>query len=221
MNNSSGSSDEIQRNDDDDDSIDSGDDDFAGTVPLDEDVLKRLRNNDPKLTGLEIEIRDEDMTSSIDWQKDGKYISENKNLKSVYLDEWSTDPNVENIKALLRAISCNRSIRCIDFGQCSINHGDMIEIITPFLQNNARIRTLYMSNLELNDKSAQLLSSALASCAGSLRRLDLHCSLGMSNMSAGRIVASLDNLHASLKEITMTNSGALNWGSCYKIRHQC
>jgi len=225
MNNSSGSSDGIQRNDD-DNSIDSGDDDsFAGAVQLDEQVLNRLRNKDPELTGMEILIRDQDMTSSIDWETEGIHISEKKNLTSLYLDEWSANPNEENIKALLRAISCNKSIRCIDICQCSIDSGELIEIITPFLQNNAKIRTLFMSNLELNDKSAQLLSSALASCAGSLRRVDLHCSLGISNMSAGRIVASLDNHRTSLKELRLSlNNNDKQWcielGKLHKIRHQ-
>ena len=212
MNNSSGS-DEMQLANNDDNSIDSWDDDsFAGAVQLDEQVLNRLRNKDPELTGMEILIRDQDMTSSIDWETEGIHISEKKNLTSLYLDEWSANPNEENIKALLRAISCNKSIQCVDIGQCSIDSGDMIEILVPFFKNNAKLRVLHMCNLDLNDKSAQLLSSALTSCAGSLRRLDLHSNGVISNMSAGRIVASLDSHRASLRELILDlNNNEKQW----------
>ena len=203
MNNSLGN-DEMQLVDinDDDNSIDSCSEYFASTVRLNEEAMIRLRDKDPTLTGLDISVY-----QNIDWENDGIYIAENKNLKSLYLSGYSREqPNKENVNSLLRAISCNRSIRCVNFDNNIGDTGDMIRIIMPFFQNNTNLRTLHVSQLEMDDESVQLLSSALTSC-GSLRRLDIHFRV-ISNMSAGKIVASLG---MGLRKLTllfyMNNTG--------------
>jgi len=127
MNDSSGSSDEMQmidiNNDNDDDSIDS---DGIEAV-LSEEVMKKLRNNDSTLTGLEIQYLGPN--NSIDWDNEGQYISQNTHLKYLRIEDG-------DCKSIFRGVSRNRSIRHLGLEGGEIDHGDIIDILVPFFENN-------------------------------------------------------------------------------------
>ena len=87
-----------------------------------EDILLRLKQNDPKVVGLDVCFGDpqfhEKLTHTIDWPRDGSAIADNTHLRSLRVDGGSSSKkdSKDNITAFFRAVSRNRSIKelCVD-----------------------------------------------------------------------------------------------------------
>jgi len=193
----------------DDDSVDDYSD-FSKVVHLSEEVMTLLRQNDPSLTALSMNTYAYNTGTvafnacTIDWEQDGKYISDNTHLKALYLDSYSRRPNADrsNIKAIYRAISNNRTIKYLFVDPNSVDHNDVIEILLPFFENNKCLRRFGINNAILNNRGAKLFISALSTC--SLRQFELICSGStMDDKMARDIVASLSRHHPNLRELTL------------------
>lgn len=193
----------------DDDSVDDYSD-FSKVVHLSEEVMTLLRQNDPSLTALSMNTYAYNTGTvafnacTIDWEQDGKYISDNTHLKALYLDSYSRRPNADrsNIKAIYRAISNNRTIKYLFVDPNSVDHNEVIEILLPFFENNKCLRRFEINNVILNNSGAKLLISALSKC--SLRQFELICSGStMDDALARDIVASLNRHHPNLRELTL------------------
>lgn len=193
----------------DDDSVDDYSD-FSKVVHLSEEVMTLLRQNDPSLTALSMNTYAYNTGTvafnacTIDWEQDGKYISDNTHLKALYLDSYSRRPNADrsNIKAIYRAISNNRTIKYLFVDPNSVDHNEVIEILLPFFENNKCLRRFEINNAILNNSGAKLLISALSKC--SLRQFELICSGStMDDALARDIVASLNRHHPNLRELTL------------------
>jgi len=193
----------------DDDSVDDYSD-FSKVVHLSEEVMTLLRQNDPSLTALSMNTYAYNTGTftfnacNIDWEQDGKYISENTHLKALYLSTYSHTPKADraNIKAIYKAISNNRTIKYLFVDPDSFNHNDVIEILLPFFENNKCLRRFEINNAILNNSGAKLLISALSKC--SLRQFELTCSGSeIDDQVARDIVASLNRHHPNLRELTL------------------
>ena len=95
------------------DDVDSeGEDNYSyDLVGLSAEVLDQLRHNDPDLTGLEINDAGDVNPEFCDWEKNENFIAKNTHLTYLeVLEEVEDEINMQNCKALLKAISRNRSI---------------------------------------------------------------------------------------------------------------
>ena len=111
-------SDEYIMSEDDEDS--EGEDNYSyDLVGLSAEVLDQLRHNDPDLTGLEINGASDVNPEFCDWEKNEKFIANNTHLTclDISLEEVEDEINLQNFKALLKAISRNRTIKhfSVDF----------------------------------------------------------------------------------------------------------
>ena len=203
MDDSSGSSDEMQMidiNNDDDDNDDDSIDSDGIEAELSEEVMTKLRNNDSTLTGLEIQYCGPN--NGIDWDNEGQYISQNTHLKYLRIEDG-------DCKSIFRGVSRNRSISHLGLEGGEIDHGDMIDILIPFFENNSNLRRFEFMNSDLSDKRSQEgLLSALKSVR-CLRDLALTCCTKLDDSTAGKFVASLSDHVTKLKSLWLGlyNSG--------------
>jgi len=144
--------------------------------------------------------------NDIDWNQEGvSAITENTYLKSICVNRWQSEvddeANANNAKALLQAVSNNRSIRHFTMNGDIIQSEDMMEVLSPCLQHN-NVLTFEVDCFDLTAKSVLHLSSALSK-GKSLRKFTLDNSCGdVGDKLAFQLVASLES-HTNLKELKL------------------
>ena len=83
-------------------------------IDIDEDILRRLKENDPTIAALSLSMGTAAGVFdalSIDWELEGGAVAENTHLKSLSIDFGPGDePATANAKAFYGAISKNKSI---------------------------------------------------------------------------------------------------------------
>ena len=153
---------------DDEDSDDESDSEDEENIELTEDVMVQLKNNDPTVTKVDI-FFDDDVDGifdarTIDWEKDGSAISENKHLKAVYTNKWPHDDetDVANAKAFCRALSKNRSIKHYEMEGCPLGAVATFTILTPFFTHNTNLHSFVLHGVCLYSESSRIFASALA-----------------------------------------------------------
>ena len=109
--------------------------DYESHVEFDIDILRRLKKNDPSITGLHINLGDTgrgyDALEVVDWRADGYAISDNTHLKTLSIDlgtslsETNTEQTLANAKEFYKALSRNRHIKRLELDGAIGDVGDM------------------------------------------------------------------------------------------------
>ena len=154
---------------------------------LNKNVMKLLKHNDPTIKKVVIDLEEGDTYANdyIDWKTEGvSAISENTHLKSLTLnilqDDWVDAIDElsarDNMRALFRSISRNRSIKHLVIQVSDemhlISSGYIMEIISPLFQYN-QLCSFEVYNFNLSPRSSDLLVSALTKC-NSMTKFTLH-----------------------------------------------
>ena len=123
-------------------------DDDEDYYELDEDIMRRLKDNDPDVHNIEVHFSpdDEDVfdATTLDWEKDGVAIAENTHLKKLYTDDgWhhEDESQLANAKAFCIALSKNRSIKHFSMGGWPLGVEDTCSILSPFFEHNINLRS--------------------------------------------------------------------------------
>jgi len=201
--------------DDDDDA--SVDDSNYKEWNLDEDILNRLKQNDPTIKKLNVLFRSDDDSddeedsydaNEVDWEQEGvSAISANTHIKSLSINIMIQNEadNESNIKVLLRAVSMNRTLRHFTLNGDMIDSGDMMDLLFPCFQHN-RVLSFKVDNFYLTARSASLLGNALLK-GKSLRKFTLDSINGNEDDDldelASKVVAGLES-HLNLKELKLS-----------------
>ena len=208
---------------DEEDSSDDEEEDTGLCAQLeDEDILERLKNNDPTITKLQIIFAHFDSdkegidASTIDWAgEEGRgSISKNIYLKSLHIDTWhgGVDVNDEqgiiNAKALLREVSQNRSIKHLYIDSSPIMNGEMMTILAPFFQHNSLL-SLIATNYDMTTRSTKILVAGLSK-HHSLRRFVFQ-SYGGGWGDESKVVSALD-MHPKLNELDLCFNDTNTYG---------
>ena len=169
---------------------------------LDVNILNRLKQNDPTIEKLyirfEANAENEFDANGINWEQEGsRAISENTHIKSLAVSMWSgqgdfpyTAASKENAKALLQAISNNRTIRHLTMsGSSLIDEGHTMEILSPCFQYN-RILRLELNSFNLSPRSAQILEDTVSK-GNSLRIFKIQSLNGGTDELVANIITSL------------------------------
>ena len=184
-------------------------DDDEDYYELDEDIMRRLNNNDPNIDTISVTFSpapdDEDIfdASTFDWEKDGVAITENTHLKKLYTDDWHHEDETQlaNAKAFCNALSKNRSIEHFSIDGWPLGVDDTCSILSPFFEHNTNLRSVgIFSGMDVT--TLPIFTSALAKCK-SLRKIGLQCK-GMEDELAAELVASLST-HHNLKTLSLNN----------------
>jgi len=186
---------------------------------LSKEVLNQLRNNDPKVTSLEVSFggtlynNNHICANTVDWEKEGRYISENKHIKYLFIcgSVSTNEQDIDNCKVFYRAVACNTSIRHLFLKECCFDMGEMLTILMPFFDRNSNS----LVTLELNNfqdcggyKRVDLLINALSKCT-SLQRFgfkpdDLNQSVRFyDDESTSKLITELVR-HRNLRKLTLT-----------------
>lgn len=134
------------------------------SIRLNEEVLDQLRNNDHKITSLEVVFYSQPIyngkvdpdhfnADGINWKNESKCIADNTHLKSLTVNcgnyqHRHNKEEVDNSKAFYKAISKNKSIRHLLLEDCLYN--DLEEILTilfPFFEHNGSKLQSFTFNL--------------------------------------------------------------------------
>jgi len=176
--------------DDDDDStvggIDYDEEKETQSFNLNSDIIIQLRQNDPCITSLRIRYS---TISDIDWVNEGECFSNNTHLKELMIEEEEAY-DIENCKAFFLAIARNRSIKKLIICGQLIDAGEIMYIISPFIEKNAYLRNIEF-HMDVGDRGAKLLASAISNAKYKLlRKVELDLT-DVSDDSAAKIFIAL------------------------------
>ena len=189
--------DEMDGEEEDSDYDEEESDDESDWIDFDEDILRRLKDNDPTVFSLSVMCSGEGFNAlSIDWKLEGGAIAENTHLKSLSTTYYNPEGDenaaaITNAKAFYGALSKNRSIKNLSMDGCPIDVGLSFTILSPLFEHNQNLRKLHITDGEFDARSSQLLLSALSKCnPTSLRKFILDCT-GIEDDSAAKLVTIL------------------------------
>ena len=158
---------------------------------MNEEVFDELKNNNRYIDTLWIwnnHQYDFDPLN-IDWGREGDSLADNTHLKSLDISCRRESPDnareqryaERNAKAFYRALSKNKSIKYLKIRGCigNLAMSDTLSILSPFIENNTKLRSLELGGCIVNDRFALLFESALLRCNTSLQRIELNRCEGM------------------------------------------
>lgn len=187
---SSSSNDDIKNNNaseseydySDDESVDSNAPFDYDPYDFDEETFDMLKRNDRHADFVELNLwQDEQLTlfQKIDWENDASSVFANNtrlrrigiNCTSILDDMSERDKRMlaRSAKSFFYSLSGNRSIRIIDMHGCMMDVGDTFSLLSPFLENNSKLRSLFISDLALDSGGVHHLVAALSKCSNSLQ----------------------------------------------------
>ena len=146
--------DEMDGEEEDSDYDEEESDDESGWIDFDEDILRRLKDNDPTVFSLSVMCSGEGFNAlSIDWKLEGGAIAENTHLKSLSTTYYNPEGDenaaaITNAKAFYGALSKNRSIKNLSMDGCPIDVGLSFTILSPLFEHNQNLRKLHITDGE-------------------------------------------------------------------------
>ena len=201
------SNDDLQGNNGEQDSKDDNDSDSVASVDtngvrqrfyhmydFDEDVLEDLKDNISEVDSMIIGNHNNCNPLSIDWAREVCALSKNTHLKCVEISYQTNkrDNYAErNAKALYKALSGIRSIKYLSITGYLVRGMDMGRVfsyLTPCFQNN--LCSLIVSDITLDSRTMQLLSSAMEKCNQNLKHFGLNHCEGMN----GEVMSTIVNI---------------------------
>ena len=212
--------DEMDGEEEDSDYDEEESDDESDWIDFDEDILRRLKDNDPTVFSLSVMCSGEGFNAlSIDWKLEGGAIAENTHLKSLSTTYYNPEGDenaaaITNAKAFYGALSKNRSIKNLSMDGCPIDAGDMMKLLSPIFDHN-NLRSLIICHFDLSERSARFLASNLLECnPASLRKFVFRINGEGDDGWQAKIVAALD-IHHNLRRLTLCfnqyNIGSEGW----------
>ena len=143
------------------------DEDAVEWYDLDADILKRLKQNDPSIGGLNIVDHGGGGSFnplSIDWGKESEVFANNTHLKSVNYDITGAEDyenrstrnycyyDEDNEMALCSALYKSRSISDLTIYKFPQRAGDIFKILSPFFEHNHNLRSVNFSDDEIGQQ---------------------------------------------------------------------
>ena len=122
--------------------VEDSDDDYDNDILedwsylLDDDILQRLKQNDPSITALDLHydaIEDGGFINGVDWQEEGEFFASNTNLKSLFINGDNDDSDTSDAEELYRAVSRNRSIHNLYLDGHHIGTGRVMELLSSLI----------------------------------------------------------------------------------------
>jgi len=182
---------------------------------LDDDILQRLKQNDPTVTALDInydtiddDVNDDDEVSltagDFDWKVEG-IVFASTNLQALHIRGNSSESETANTVELYRAISRNRSIRKLYLeGDHHIGTEGMLKLLSSFFVQNNNLRHLVVSSVDVSAKTSQLLADVFSKCK-SLRIFGLNMAIEVINSRKDSDRAKVDFVSKLVTQLSDTN----------------
>jgi len=198
-------------NDEDESSIDSNLLDYE-PMTFNERILEELKSNYRGLDTVWMWSNQFD-TLKIDWGKEGDSFADNTHLKSLDISCENDTPDSisererryteRNAKAFYRALSKNKSIRYLKIKGCmgNLDMADTLSILSPFIANNIKLRSLELGGFRLSDRFAQLFESALSGCNTTLQQFELNKCEGMTEVIMEKVIEVVAS-HPHIKDLS-------------------
>ena len=126
----------------DDEIIEIGEDEVE-VVDVDENVLQRLKQNDPTITGVHITLftkEDKSCFNSIDWKEDGNCIANNTHLKKLRVVLGRDKSMRQQLRYFFSSIHQNRSIEELEITSDRIDKEFGMFIIEGLCGHSSLIR---------------------------------------------------------------------------------
>jgi len=168
-------------------------DEFFSNVGFNNEILQRLKQNDPSVLGLHIPLRyDENgeylFINNIDWKRDGDCISNNTRLKRLYTTYYGS-PADDGIQYILGEEGHNLPTRqkLQDFFSC--------------IYRNSSINEIIISEMTINDEFGAALIEGLSGHT-SLTELEI-VNAGIGSIGYRAIGNILKHPESKLKEICL------------------
>ena len=218
--------------------------DYESHVEFDIDILRKLKKNDPSITGLHINLGDTgrgyDALEIIDWQSDGYAISDNTHLKTLFigtsafdlgaiaeseLSETNTEQTLANAKAFYKALSRNRHIKRLELDGAIGDIGDMFEILSPFFEFNTNFQMLDVFDLDLDARITKLLVTAISNCK-TLKLLNFRANFDdeaeydLAEKEIASLLGEHDNLRVLLCTLDLFRNNTMGWIAALRNRLQ-
>ena len=143
----------------------------------DENILNRLKHNDPNVQGLYVQFGQTEASSNahdFDWEKEGKAIADNTNIKSLtieVIEPAADDDAASNVRHFFVAVARNRSIQHLYIDDCPIDNAadNMFDILGQFFEQNCNLQSLDFTNIlaHCNDEvqgKMNIITRALSRC---------------------------------------------------------
>lgn len=96
----------------------------------------------------------------VDWEREGNCIAENTHLTALTIGmhpelrgQEFIGGTAENIKAFYRGVARNRSIKHLSLDRSPIDIGDVITVLSPFLEHNRNLRHFEVATFTWNPTS--------------------------------------------------------------------
>ena len=235
---SSSSNDDIKNNNEcESDSDDASEDSSApfdyDPYDFDEETFDMLKRNDRHADFVELNLlQDEQLTlfQKIDWERDGSSVFANNtrlrrigiNCTSILDDMSERDKRMlaRSAKSFFYSLSGNRSIRIIDMHGWMMDVGDTFSLLSPFLENNSKLRSLFISDLALDSGGVHHLVAALSKCSNSLQCIALNRCEGMTADMMEQIIdvvgsQGIQELYLDEYDMNDEVANALGKGLCH------
>jgi len=177
-------------------------------MKVDEDILLRLKRNDPTLNQLEVSLDERDQF--VDWEKEGRAISENTHIKYLFVanpEDDDTEKYISNMKAFYKGLAGNRSVRILTLANLYIGkYGeDISTILEPFFEHNNNLRSLDLA--DAHDLSPKFLLSINNK---HIRSIDIDCCGGDDELMA-KSISALETYQSLTKLRLNMNNKTTNW----------
>lgn len=139
----------------------------------DNEVLRRLSNNDPDIAGLSVALQDEYSGNDDDWMENvGSAISQSTHLRTLTIVDDSDGRPPYGLPSFFMGLAKNRSIEHLTFHQFNHRYLNIFTTLAPFFEHNPNLRCIEITSCTNFVGKLSFLNSALAKTKH-LKRLDL------------------------------------------------
>lgn len=182
-------------------------------LELNDQIWHQLQHNDPSLTSLHAYWKHYGYINGVNWREKGVFVAKNTCLKHLTLEVldtsylpdgyWIGGDVKENFDAFCESLTLNRSIERLDIKHVPCM-GTLMEILGPFIEQNANLSQLVLNDCYMDSESSRLLTAALSNRRNktSLRRLELiGCTMG--GQESSDLITVLNQHHPHLNRLCL------------------
>ena len=180
--------------------------DEVEVVDVDENVLQRLKQNDPTISGVHITLftkEDKSCFNSIDWKEDGKCIANNTHLKKLRVVLGQDKSMRQQLQYFFSSIHQNRSIEELEITSDRIDKEFGMFIIEGLCGHSSLIR-LKIRRGKLESAGCEALGKVLSHPKSKLKELcvpEYHL-----NDDAFKILCNALLGNSTIKSLYLTNN---------------
>ena len=135
----------------------------------------------------------------------GYFIGKNDHLEELFIRSF-TPPSGSSVRDVIapffRGVSCNKSIRKIDFTDVNLLGGEVFTMLNPLFTNNHNLTKITVKNCDFGDEGCRLFALALGSSTNkSLETVELDSNNIAEEGMVGIITAL--SMHPHLKQLAL------------------